>query len=168
MNWRSFTLIPAAAVAVVVAILLAACDDGVSIVGPSGPPQPVLIEQRGPVAISFLDATPVPGSTVSGCGARIAGCVGRLRMRFVLRAQETGPVLHVNAFLHATNLQACLIAGTGEFTLGQNETRTLELVFDRSDDCAVPLTIATMAVVVEGPVQIASRQAWSVQYTFTP
>lgn len=168
MHWRPFTPIPAVAVAVVVAALLAACDDGASIAGPSGPPQPVPIEQRGPVAISVLGATPVPGSTLSGCGARIAGCGGRVRMRFSLRAQEAGPVLYVNAFLHATNLQACLIAGTGAFPLGQNETRMLELVFDRSDDCAVPLTIATMAVVVEGPVQIASRQAWSVQYTFTP
>ena len=168
MYRRPFTPLPPAAVAVVLAVVLAACDDGASIVGPTGPPQPVPIEQRGPVAITFLDATPVPGSTLSGCGPRIAGCAGRVRMRFSLRAQEAGPVLHVNAFLHATNLQACLIAGTGEFPLGQNETRTLELVFDRSDDCAVPLTIATMAVVVEGPAQIASRQAWSVQYAFAP
>jgi hypothetical protein len=98
----------------------------------------------------------------------MAGCVNRVVMRFSLRAQEPGPVLAVHAFLHATNLQACLLTTTGPFVLDRGETRQLAVVFDRSDACPVPLTIATMAVVVEGPVQVASRRTWRVTYSFLP
>jgi hypothetical protein len=158
------------ALAVAVALTLAGCRDRHGPVSPSpGPgPQPVLIEQSGPVEIVFLDATPPPGSTVSGCGTRIEGCENRVVMRFQLRAQEAGSVLGVRAFLHATNLVACLLATSGPFALGRGETREISIVFDRSDDCGVPLTVATMAFVVEGPMETASRRAWTVTYNFVP
>jgi hypothetical protein len=55
----------------------------------------------------------------------------------------------------------------------------VERVFDRADRCATPasssgsvpappVTIATMAAVVEGPVDTASRQEWALRYTFAP
>lgn len=155
------------------ALISAACDGArtPSAPSPPSPPpvaQPIPLEQSGPVAIVYAGATPVPGSTISGCGTSIAGCVNRVTMHFLLRARDPGPVLTVRAFLHATNLQACLFADTGPFQLGQDEARPLSLVFDRSDGCGVPLTIATLAVVVEGPVQVASRQTWSLAYTFRP
>ena len=108
------------------------------------------------------------GSTMTGCGNRIAGCAGRVQMRVQLRAPEAGPVLFVSAFLHATDRRACLIGGSGPFSLAAGENRTLDIVFDRTDDCLVPLTIATMAIAVEGPVQIASRRAWSLALRFDP
>jgi hypothetical protein len=152
----------------VVALAIPACDDAENPFRPPppSPSLPILIEQRGPVAIDFLMASPAVGSTVSGCGAGIAGCTGRVTMHFVLRAQEAGHVLGVRAFLHATNLQACLLAETGPFDLARAEIRTLTIVYDKSADCSVPLTIATMAVVVEGTVEVASRRAWRVAYTF--
>jgi len=161
---------------VAIALPLAACSSDSSSRSPTAPSarqpaqtsQPTPLEQSGPVAIEFLDATPAPGATIAGCGSTMAGCVNRVVMRFSLRAQEPGPVLAVHAFLHATNLQACLLTTTGPFTLDRRETRQLALVFDRSDTCGVPLTIATMALVVEGPVQVASRRTWRVTYTFAP
>jgi hypothetical protein len=155
--------------AVAAALALAGCRDARHPAAPSPPAStPVLIEQTGPVEIVFLGATPTPGSTVAGCGTRISGCINRVAMRFSLRAQDAGPVLWARAFLHATNLQACLLTTTGPFELGRGETRELSIVFDQFDNCPIPLTIATMAVVVEGPVQVASRRAWTVAYTFAP
>ncbi|MFA5908883.1 MAG: hypothetical protein WC815_08915 [Vicinamibacterales bacterium] len=154
-----------------IALTLAGCRDSPNPVAPSPPPvpQPVLIEQTGPVEIVFLGATPSPGSTLTGCGTRISGCVNRVAMRLALRAQDSGPVLGARAFLHATNLQACLLTFTGPFELARGETRELSIVFDESDNCPVPLTIATMAVVVEGPAPLgASRRAWTLSYTFAP
>lgn len=156
--------------AVVVAVTLSGCRDARNPVAPSPPTvsQPVLIEQSGPVEITFIDATPSLGSTLTGCGNRISGCVNRVAMRFSLRAQDAGPVLWVRAFLHATNLQACLMTTTGPFELARGETRELSIVFDESDNCLVPLTMTTMAVVIEGPAPVASRRAWRVSYAFTP
>ena len=157
-----------ALLAVIVAI--AACDDAGSPLRPPppAPSQPVLIEQRGPVAIDFLTATPAAGATVTGCGPVVSGCAGRVAMQFLLRAQDAGHVLGVRAFLHATNLRACLLAETGPFDLARGEVRPLSIVYDLSDDCGVPLTIATMAVVVEGTVEVSSRRAWQITYTFQP
>lgn len=156
--------------AVAMALALPACRDARSPAAPTPLPAAsvVLIEQTGPVEIAFLDAVPSAGSTLTGCGSRISGCVNRVTMRFSLRAQDAGPVLWVRAFLHATNLQACLLTTTGPFELARGETRELSIVFDESDNCLVPLTIATMAVVIEGPAQTASRRAWTVSYTFVP
>jgi hypothetical protein len=153
----------------VAVVVIAACDDAGTPFRPPPPAsfQPVLIEQRGPVAIDFLTATPAVGSTVAGCGSAISGCAGRVEMQFLLRAHEPGHVLGVRAFLHAaTNLRACLLAETGPFDLARGEVRTLSIAFDRFDDCGIPLTIATMAVVVEGTVEVASRRAWQVTYRF--
>jgi hypothetical protein len=155
-------------VVLAVAAAIAACDDAGTPFRPPPPAssQPVLIEQGGPVAIDFMTATPAAGSTVAGCGPVVSGCAGRVAMQFLLRAQDAGHVLGVRAFLHATNLKACLIAESGPFDLARGEVRTLSIVYDQSDDCGVPLTIATMAVVVEGTVEVASRRAWQVTYTF--
>ena len=147
---------------------LVACGDDAGPMGPSLPTGPVLIEQSGPVAISILEATPPVGSTLTGCGPRISGCVDRVRIRFSMRAPEAGTVLYVAAFLHATNLRACLLGRTDGFTFGAGETRVVEVVFDSADDCQVPLTVATLAVVVEGTVQVASRRAWTLAYGFSP
>ena len=166
MRWCRL-LAPAAAVA----FTLWGCGDERAPAAPSPPAvsQPGLIEQSGPVEIVFLGATPPPGSTLTGCGNRISGCVNRVAMRFSLRAPDAGPLLGARAFLHATNLQACLLTTTGPFELARGETRELSIVFDASDDCPVPLTIATMAVVLEGPAPLgASRTAWTVSYAFAP
>lgn len=151
-----------------VVVTIAGCDDAGTPMRPPppAPSQPVLIEQRGPVAIDFLTATPPAGSTVTGCGPSVGGCAGRVAMQFLLRGQEAGHVLGVRAFLHATHLRACLLAETGPFDLARGEVRPLSIEFDRFDDCGVPLTIATMAVVIEGTGEVASRRAWQVTYTF--
>lgn len=151
-----------------VVLLASGCDDAGNPVQPRvlPVPSPVRLEHSGPVTIVFLEATPAPGKRLVGCGPNIAGCVNRVAMRFSLRAREAGHVLAVRAFLHATNLRACLLAESGSFDLARGETRPLTVVFDRAEGCGVPLTIATMAVVVEGTVEVASRQTWNVTYSF--
>lgn len=156
--------------AATIALTLTGCRDERNPAAPTPPPfAPIVpIEQTGPVEITFIDAVPAAGSTLTGCGTRISGCVNRVSMRFSLRAPEAGPVLWVRAFLHATNLQACLQTTTGPFELARGETRELSIVFDESDNCLVPLTIATLAVAIEGPAPVASRRAWQLSYTFAP
>jgi hypothetical protein len=149
------------------AALLAGCGDVRSPVAPSEPRStaPVPSAHTGPIGILFLGAAPSPGDIVSGCGPSIDGCRGRVTMRFLLRAPAAGPVLAVRSFLHATNLKACLSAESGPFYVDRGE-HEVALVFDRAGECGVPLTIEHLAVVVEGPAEIASRQEWSVLYTF--
>lgn len=153
---------------VVMACPLAGCDGSETPTTPSPPTTttPVPTSHSGPVTITFVDATPAPGSTVIGCGTRISGCLNRVSMRFSLRAQEAGPVLGVRVFLHATNMIACLTANTGPFNLARGEQREVAVVFDEADNCGVPTDIANMALVVEGPIQVSSRQTWSLTYTF--
>jgi hypothetical protein len=155
---------------VAIALTLAGCGDTPNPAAPAppSPPMPVTLEQSGPVEIVFLDATPSPGATITGCGTHISRCERRVVMRFALHAREAGSVLGVHAFLHATNRLACLMTSTGPFELARAETRQLAIVFDRSANCPVPLDIATMAVVVEGTVEVASRRAWTITYTFAP
>jgi hypothetical protein len=162
--------LPGPAVVVIVAMGLARCGETRSPLAPPSPSptSPVLIEQSGPVEILFLESTPAPGSTIAGCGASIRGCQNRVAMRVSLRGEAGGPVLFSRAFLHATNQRACLQAATGPFELQPGQVRELVVVFDRSEDCGVPLEIATLAVVVEGPVQVSSRRAWAVSYRFEP
>jgi hypothetical protein len=152
----------------VLAFTLVACRDSTTPTTPSPPPTATAVPtgSTGPVGIVFLDASPPPGATITGCGTTASGCRNRLSMRFSLRAQEAGPVLGVRVFLHATNQVACLIADVGPLDLARSEVRELAVVFDQAEGCGVPFTIANMALVVEGPGQVASRQTWSISYTF--
>jgi hypothetical protein len=123
----------------------------------------------GPTRITFAGAQPMPGSTLSGCGPQIAGCVGRVRMTFNLQSAAGGHVLFMRAYLHDTRKIACLTASTGPFDLAAGQASRVELVFDQADDtCRTPLTIADMDAGVEGTVEIASRQEWAVRYGFAP
>jgi hypothetical protein len=123
----------------------------------------------GPTRITFVDAQPIPGSTLSGCGPRVAGCAGRVRMTFNVQSTTGGHVLFMRAYLHDTRKIACLTASTGSFDLGAGQRSAVEMVFDQADDvCGTPLTIATMDAGMEGTVEIASRQEWGVRYGFAP
>ena len=123
----------------------------------------------GPTRITFAGAQPMPGSALSGCGPRIAGCAGRVRMTFEVRSAAGGHVLFMRVYLHDTRKTACLTASTGPFDLAAGQTSTVEVVFDQADDvCGTPLTITNMDAGVEGTVEIASRQEWAVRYGFAP
>lgn len=161
--------------AVSVCVLLAAtvlggCDRQPA--APTPPPDPALrvtpIDSTGPIRIAFVNANIAPGSNIVGCGALIEGCAGRLRMTFLLNPPSDGPVLYARVYLHATNLQACLWGEIEPFTVRAGVPLTVEIPTDRADRCGTPTTIATMAVVVEGPIQVSSRQTWSLRYTFSP
>lgn len=142
--------------------------------GPETPTPPdtssmvIPTKRTGPTQITFVNATPPPGSQVSGCGPLIAGCRGRVRMVFQVLSQVGGPALYMRVFLHATNQQACLLTQTPSLLLPRGQPLSVEVVFDDADVCSTPLTIANMAAVVEGTVEIASRQEWSLRYTFAP
>jgi len=89
-------------------------------------------------------------------------------MVFRLAPSATGPALTFLVFLHATSKRACLLASAAPFSLRAGESMAVEVVFDDSDECATPFEIASMAAVVEGTVEVASRQEWSVHYSFAP
>jgi hypothetical protein len=122
----------------------------------------------GPTQIIFSSSEPPPGAIFTGCGPDMRGCEGRLRMRFVLRPSRSGHVLRFTVFLHDTRLQACLLSSTGPFDLRAGDDAGVDLVLDESDACRMPATIATMAAVVEGTVEVAARQEWALSYTFQP
>jgi hypothetical protein len=121
-----------------------------------------------PTAITYLSGTVAPGGTISGCGAQIAGCAGRLAITVRLTGTATGTALYVGGSLHATNKRGCLLARAPGFLLEAGVPRDVTLTFDQADACEVPLDIANLAVVVEGVVQVASRQEWAVSYAFRP
>jgi hypothetical protein len=153
-----------------VMLLLAAC--GGQSTSPSPPVDPNLqvtpIDSTGPVRITFVSANVAPGSVVAGCGSLIEGCAGRVRMTFRLDPSSEGPVLYARVYLHAMNLIACLWGETAPFTVQARVPTVMEIPLDRADRCGIPNTMATLAVVVEGPVQIESRQTWSLHYVFAP
>lgn len=122
----------------------------------------------GPTQILFSTSQPPPGAIFTGCGPDISGCEGRLRLRFLLRPSRSGHALRFTAFLHDTNLRACLFASTGAFDLNAGQDTAVDMILIDSDRCATPTTIATMAAVVEGTVEVASRQEWGVGYRFQP
>jgi hypothetical protein len=130
-------------------------------------PQVTPIDSTGPIRISFLSANITPGSVVAGCGGLIEGCEGKLRMTFRLDPLSDGPVLYTRVYLHATNLVACLWGETAPFSVQAGAPSVVEIPLNRADRCGTPTTVATMAVVVEGPAQVASRQTWSLRYVFT-
>jgi hypothetical protein len=153
-----------------VALLLAACGGPGTTPLPAPDPhlQVTPLDSSGPVRISFVSANITPGSVVAGCGGLIEGCAGRLRMTFRLDPPSDGPALYARVYLHATNLMACLWGETAPFTLQARASSVIEIPLERADRCGTPATMAAMAVVVEGPVQIASRQTWSLHYVFAP
>jgi hypothetical protein len=167
------------------ALILAACiagchSDVPDPVAPSGdgdassgtggtlPPGMTAGQGTGPVAIAYLAGTVAPNGTVSGCGSEVSGCAGRVALTFRLKGPSSGTVLFVRGFLHATNKQACLIGQVPGFQLEAGLARDVTLTFDQPQGCQVPLDIANLAVVVEGVVQVASRQEWAVTYAFRP
>jgi hypothetical protein len=138
---------------------------------PSRPPDPALpvpVDSEGPVRITFVAATIAPGSTITGSAPLIERCAGRLRMTFSLTPPSDGPVLYARLYLHATNLQACLWGEIASFTVRARVPVTIEMPLDRADRCGTPTDIATMALVVEGTMEVASRQTWTLRYLFAP
>jgi hypothetical protein len=155
------------------ALMLCGCDQQPTApTAPTPPPDPTLqvtpIDSTGPIRITFVTANVAPGGTITGCGPLIEGCIGRLRLTFQLNPPSDGPVLYARVYLHAQNLVACLWGEIAPFTVRAGVPVTIELPTDRADRCGTPTSIFTMAVVVEGPVQVSSRQTWSLRYTFAP
>jgi hypothetical protein len=139
---------------------------------PSPPPGPGDVtpgQSTGPTRITFAGADPPPGSAVGGCGPSISGCRGRVTIRLALLSPGGGPILYTRVFLHdGATLRACLIGQSGPRTLRAGVTETVEVVLDDADDCRTPVDIRTMAAVVEGTIEVASRQDWGIRYTFLP
>jgi hypothetical protein len=122
----------------------------------------------GPTRLTFVSADPPPGSAVSGCGPNATGCPGRVRMVFRLTGAATGDALRFQVFLNSSTKRTCFLASTGPLSLRAAEAQTLQVVLDPSDACGVPFSITDMAAVLEGTVELASRQEWAIGYTFAP
>jgi hypothetical protein len=57
------------------------------------------------------------------------------------------------------------------FTLRAGEPQDVDVVFDvaaQSDRCHTPLDTTDLAFVVEGTIEVASRQEWAVHYLLAP
>jgi hypothetical protein len=121
--------------------------------------------RNGATQITLADATPLPGATLTGCGATAIGCAGRITVTLDLLSPTGGPVLGLVFFLHGTNLQACLIGRVGAFELAPGTRRRVVVVLDQADQCGTPLEIRTADASVEGPNGIAARQEWGVFYS---
>ena len=165
----------------VIALLAIGCggDSGGVSVSPSPPlPSPSPSDasgvtpgaHNGRTAITFLGAEPAPGATLTGCGRDGTACSGRIRMSFRLLNATGGPVLYTVAFLHATNLVACWRGDTGPLRLEAGVASDVSIVFDQPDTnaCGAPADIATMKLVVVGPVEVDSLQEWAVRYALRP
>lgn len=126
-------------------------------------------DASGPIRISFASASIPPGSTVTGCGPMIGGCEARLHIALQLAPPSDGPVLYVRIYLHSQrNGQACLWGQTDAFTVQAGQRKTVDVPIDRSDACTTPETLVSMDTIVEGPVQVASRQPFLLHYVFAP
>jgi hypothetical protein len=135
---------------------------------PVDPNLPTVGARNGSVAIEYVGANVAPGSTIAGCGPAIAGCAGHLRLSFRLRPVNTGTVLFTAATLHGVTKVACLSAAGAGFPLAANSSPVIDLVFDRSDArCALPFDSLDLAVTVEGPTEVESRQEFGIRYRFT-
>jgi len=122
----------------------------------------------GPSLISFVSGDPSPGSDVPGCGPDVSGCRGKVRLRFAIQSPATGESLGLIVFLHSTEKRACLSGLSGPFLVEAGKPSTVDVVLDRADDCRTPVTISHMAAVLEGTVEIASRQEWGLHYSLSP
>jgi hypothetical protein len=135
------------------------------------PPSPAAVvagAHTGPTAIAFVEAMPPPGSVVA-CNATIADCAGRIRIRLRLSPQLGGPSLWTEVTIHATNKVACFRGRVPGLVLEAGRPEIVDVVLDQVDrTCGLPLTVTHMAAVVEGVVQVASRQEWSIAYDVRP
>jgi hypothetical protein len=165
--WRSRRSRVASALAIVAT---AACQGSPAAPAPNDPNRTVTaLDGTGPVRIAFVSANVPPGGAIVGCGPLIEGCAGRLRIVVELTPSADGPVLYVRTYLHSMrNGMACLTGTTGPFGLQAGVRTTIEVALDAADRCGMPDEMATMDTIVEGPVQVASRQAWSIHYMFAP
>ena len=165
--------------ALLAGVLLAGCGENATsppVPTPTPTPAPtpdpttqvVPIQGTGPVQIQFVESNIAPGSTVSGCGSLIEGCRGRLRMVFNLVPRSTGHALYFRVYIHATNQIACLWGETSSFDLPAGVATRIEVSFDNADQCGTPVSLVTMDGVVEGTVEVASRQEWALRYVFAP
>ena len=122
----------------------------------------------GPTRIAFVSADPRPNTTVLGCGPDARGCPGRVRMVFRLTPSGTGSVQRFTASLHTVSRRACFTADSGPFDLRAGQEVSLQVVLDPADGCDTPLAITDLAANVEGTSEVASRQEWTIGYTFAP
>jgi hypothetical protein len=171
INRTSYRVLSAArATSLCAALIAGGCQRSATAPTPPGPsPNVTEIERSGPVRITLSSANVSPGATIAGCGPLVSGCIGRLQISVELAPIFDGPVLYVRAYLHSMrNGVACLTGNTGPFELRSNQRTNVAVTFDSADVCGTPDTMATMDVIVEGPVQTASRQAWAIRYVFAP
>jgi hypothetical protein len=155
-------------------------DSSVSSPTPTTPSEPPAVPEvagavrgasEGETTVWLLDADPLPGTTLSGCGPGVSGCEDRIRLTFRLRSAVGGPTLGLRAYLHSDRAAACLRATHPSVVLAPGASQDVELTFQGADTqevCPTPLELTHLAVMVEGPVQIAARQEWSLHYRLDP
>jgi hypothetical protein len=106
---------------------------------------------------------------VVACNETVAACAGWIRVRLRLSPQRAGPSLWTEVTMHATNKIACFRGRVPGLMLEAGHPEIVDVVLDQVDPaCGLPLTVTHMAAVVEGVVEVASRQEWSIAYELRP
>jgi hypothetical protein len=156
--------------AVAGAALTVACGSSTPATPSFNPAAVVPTSGYGPVQISFLSATPPPGSTISGCGANPMGCQGRVSMTFLLRSNASGHLRSGAVYLFDANgIDGCfgmnlsptdLAVGTGVVT-----TVRADIV---NQFCPMPLVIDRMVFTIYDEASLRSAQGFQVRYVFLP
>jgi hypothetical protein len=149
--------------------LTAACASSTPVTPTFNPTAVVPTFGSGPVQISFLSATPPPGSTISGCGANPTGCLGRLDMTFLLRSNARGHVGSGAVYLFdASGLAGCLgmnIPAT-DVAAGSDVVTTVRADI-ANQFCPLPLVIDRMVFTIYDE-SLRSEQRFQVRYVLLP
>jgi hypothetical protein len=143
--------------------LIAAC--GSSLASPSAV---VSTARSGSVQISFLSATPPPGSTISGCGADPRGCRGRLTMTFRLKPGVTGHLDSGAVYLFDANgRDGCIGMNISPTDLVVGADAVIVVRADIANEfCPMPLVVDRMVFTIYGETALRSQQSFRIGYAF--
>jgi hypothetical protein len=124
----------------------------------------------GPIQISFLNATPSPGSTISGCGANPAGCEGRVSMTFLLQSNASGRLRSGAVYLFDANgIDGCLGMNLSPTDLAPGTSVLITVRADITNQfCPMPLVIDRMVFTIYDEASVRSQQRFQVRYAFLP
>jgi hypothetical protein len=124
----------------------------------------------GPARITLSSMTPAPGSTISGCGADLGSCAGRLGMQFTINPATLQGQVALTVLVFDANRTTCLWTGFLPQALSANQTTTRSVTFMPRGTCRPPTTMTTMRASIwntAGDTELAVQE-WSFTYSFAP
>jgi hypothetical protein len=136
---------------------------------PPRDPRTLAVPTRGsgPGRITFTNSSPVPGSTIGGCGPALEGCAGRLKLVFGLRADVPLVAQRLRLAFYAED-QAHLECASSVFDLEPGQAFAVEVACPAASPSAtLPLRVAVL-IAETGSGAARIEQAWNVPFVFAP